>query len=75
MVRKFSLAKGMFSTKLSLAKGIRSKTAVAQPRQKFFRVHHPTPGSKPSLDCAGKSKIKKSQRWKVYLAESFFLFG
>ena len=41
MVRKFSLAKGMFSTKLALAKGIQSKTAAAHPRQKFFGVHSP----------------------------------
>ena len=41
MVSKFSLAKGMFSTKLSLAKGIRSKTAAAQPRQKFSEYTRP----------------------------------
>ena len=34
MIRKFSLAKGMFSTKISLAKGIRSKNGAAQPHQK-----------------------------------------
>ena len=36
MIRKVSLAKGMFSTKISLAKGIRSKTGAAHPRQKFL---------------------------------------
>ena len=36
MIRKFSFAKGMFSTKISLAKGIQSKTGAAHPRQKFF---------------------------------------
>ena len=38
MIRKFSLAKGMFSTKFSLAKGIQSKTGAAHPRQNFFWV-------------------------------------
>ena len=38
MIRKFSLGKGMFSTKISLAKGIRSKTGAAHPRQNFFGV-------------------------------------
>ena len=40
MIRKFSLAKGMgmFSTKISLAKGMRSKTGAAHPHQKFFGV-------------------------------------
>ena len=37
MIRKFSLAKGMFSTKISLAKGIRSKTGAAHPLSKTFR--------------------------------------
>ena len=41
MIRKFSLAKGMFSTKISLAKGIRSKTGAAHPRQFFFGVLSP----------------------------------
>ena len=36
MTRKSSLAKGMFLTKISLAKGIRSKTGAAHPRRKFF---------------------------------------
>ena len=31
MTRKWSLAKGMFSTKFSLAKGYRSKTGAAHP--------------------------------------------
>ena len=35
MIRKCSLVKGMFSTKISLAKGIQSKTGAAHPRQKF----------------------------------------
>ena len=38
MIRKFSLAKGMFSTKISLTKGVRSKTGAAQHRQKHFGV-------------------------------------
>ena len=38
MIRKFSLAKGMFSTKIYLAKGIRLKTRAAHPRQNFFWV-------------------------------------
>ena len=38
MIRKMSLAKGMFSTKISLAKGIRSKTGAAHPLQIFFGV-------------------------------------
>ena len=38
MIRKSSLAKGMFSTKISLAKGNRSKTGAAHPHKKFFRV-------------------------------------
>ena len=40
MIRKSSLAKGMFSTKISLTKGIRSKTGAAHPRQNFFGVSH-----------------------------------
>ena len=40
MIRKCSLTKGMFSTKISLAKGIRSKTGAAHPRQNFFGVHY-----------------------------------
>ena len=40
MIRKQSLANGMFLTKFSLAKGIRSKTGAAHPRQKFFRAPH-----------------------------------
>ena len=39
MIRKFSLAKGMFSTKISLAKGIPSKTGATHPRQ--FVWHTP----------------------------------
>ena len=39
MIRKCSLA--MFSTKISLAKGIRLKTGAAHPRQKFFGVISP----------------------------------
>ena len=50
MIRKFTLAKDMFSTKISLAKGIRSKTGAgcqaAHPRQKFFEVP-PHPDSIP----------------------------
>ena len=42
MIRKSFLAKGLFSTKIFLAKGIRSKTGAAHPHQKFFRV---PPGS------------------------------
>ena len=38
MIRKISLAKSMFSTKISLAKGIRSKTGAAHPRLKIFWV-------------------------------------
>ena len=38
MIRKFFLAKGMFLTKLSLAKGIRSETGTAQPPLIFFGV-------------------------------------
>ena len=44
MIRDLSLAKGMFSTKISLAKGIWSKTGAAHPRQFFFRVPPPLPG-------------------------------
>ena len=44
MIRKFSLAKGMFSTKISLAKGIRSKTGAAHPGQNFFRSTAPPRG-------------------------------
>ena len=36
MIRKFSLAKGMFSIKISLPLGIRSKTGATHPPQKFF---------------------------------------
>ena len=43
MIRKSSLAKGMFSTKISLTKGIRSKTGAAHPRQNFFGVPPPPP--------------------------------
>ena len=46
MVRKFSLAKGIFSTKLSQAKGIQSKTAAPHPNQKFFGVHSPRVSAK-----------------------------
>ena len=38
MIRKFSLAKGMFSGKISLATGIWSKTRAAHPHQKIFWV-------------------------------------
>ena len=38
MIRKSSLAKGMFSTKISLAKGNRSKTGAAHPHKIFFTV-------------------------------------
>ena len=38
MISKLSLAKGMFSTKISLARGIRSKTGAAHLRQFFFGV-------------------------------------
>ena len=37
MIKEFSLAKGMFSTKFSLATGNRSKTQAAHPRQNFFK--------------------------------------
>ena len=43
MIRKSSFAKGMFSTKISLAKGIQSKTGAAHSHQNFFRV---PPGQK-----------------------------
>ena len=36
MIRKFSLGKGMFPTKMSIAKGIRPKTRAAHPSQKFL---------------------------------------
>ena len=36
MIKKFSWAKGMFSTTISLAKGIRSKTGAAHPLQKIL---------------------------------------
>ena len=51
MIRKFSSAKGMFSTKISLAKGIWSKTGAAHPRQNFFRSTTPTPNPKESCCC------------------------
>ena len=44
MTRKSSLAKGMFSTKISLAKGIWSKTGAAHPRHKFVWSFHHYPG-------------------------------
>ena len=40
IIRKFSLAKGMLVTKISLVKGIWSKTEAAHPCQKSFAVHH-----------------------------------
>ena len=46
MIRKFSLANAMFSTNFSLAKGIRSKTGAAHPRQKIFGV--PPRGVQPT---------------------------
>ena len=36
MIRKFSLAKGMFSTKISLAKGIRLQTGAPHPVKNFL---------------------------------------
>ena len=45
LIGKLSSAKGMFSTKISLAKGIRSKTWAAHPLQNFSE-YHPTPPSK-----------------------------
>ena len=41
MFRKSSLAKGMFSTKISLAKGIRSKSGATHPVKKFSEYPHP----------------------------------
>ena len=38
MIRKRSLAKGMFFTKFSLAEGFRSKTRVSHPHPNFFGV-------------------------------------
>ena len=47
MIRKCSWAKGMFSTKISSAKGIRSKTGAAHPRQNFSWVPPPPPPPPP----------------------------
>ena len=47
MIRKFSPGKVMFSTKISLAKGIRWKTRAAHPLQKISRVPPPPPGIYP----------------------------
>ena len=53
MVRKFSSPKDMFSTKISLAKGIQSKTGAAHPRQKFFWV----PPSPPGVTLSGTLEL------------------
>ena len=57
MIRNFSLAKGIFSTKISLAKGIRSKTGVAHPRQFFVGVPPGSPPPPPNL-------LKQVNKWK-----------
>ena len=63
MIRKFSLAKGMFSTKISLAKGIWWKTGAAYARQKFFGVPHPHPRA---CDHPAQLPVLEFQKVSVY---------
>ena len=43
MIRNFPLAKGMFLTKIPLAKSIQSKTGAAHPSQKILEYPLPSP--------------------------------
>ena len=50
VIRKFSLAKGMFSTKISLTKGIWSKTGSTHPIKIFPTEYRQRTGSELAND-------------------------
>ena len=64
MIRKFSLAKSMFSTKISLAKGIWSKTGAAHhSHSQLVAPFVCVPGSAPLLAQQGEVHKQISGGW------------